>query len=384
MLYAYLATPVYQTQVVLRPAYMQSLDKLNSTGLYTLEPATVLSQVGAELESYSNRWAFFQAHQALFEGLSRGGRTLEQRFGAFNGKAFTALAPGKKEEASRQGSYVGLRLEYPEGVDGVAILNGLVETVLKQEQGRVAGELSVLIDNRLAQLARQIEAAKAEHGVQVAAEVARLHEDDQVHRRVLEDELAALRLELRTRRENRLQELDEAIRIATALGIDKPTTPSALSQDGSRGSGGSVIRTEINNQQIPLYFMGVRALRAERDVLTTRESDDFLEPRVAAIAKELLLLQHNRRAEALRERGESELFVENIAQMQGEQARLASLRLDVSNVQLVRLDQPAVQPLDPVRPRKGLIIALGAALGLISGLLIALMRAAADRRGRPA
>ncbi|MGV8501972.1 chain-length determining protein, partial [Pseudomonas aeruginosa] len=60
-------------------------------------------------------------------------------------------------------------------------------------------------------------------------------------------------------RDSRIQQLNEAIQIATRLGIVKPTTPGALGEVGQDGSR-SVFRTEVNNQQIPLYFMGVDAL----------------------------------------------------------------------------------------------------------------------------
>ena len=71
----------------------------------------------------------------------------------------------------------------------------------------------------------------------------------------LQDELKALRAQLKTIRFDRIVQLDEAIGIAKSLGIRKPTTPSALG-DAER-SGSSVMRTEVNNQQIPLYFIGV-------------------------------------------------------------------------------------------------------------------------------
>ena len=50
----------------------------------------------------------------------------------------------------------------------------------------------------------------------------------------------------------------------------------------------------MNNQQIPLYFMGVDALTAERDTLLKRKGDDFTEPRVAKIQQELKQLENNR------------------------------------------------------------------------------------------
>lgn len=45
--YAFLATPEYQVQSVLRPALIKDLDELNRTGVYTLTPAKAMQRVGA-------------------------------------------------------------------------------------------------------------------------------------------------------------------------------------------------------------------------------------------------------------------------------------------------------------------------------------------------
>src|SRR5690606_24926840 len=112
------------------------------------------------------------------------------------------------------------------------------------------------------------------------SEIARLREADELKRKRLEDELAALRQTLNTQRQNRIQQLDEAIKIAKALG-----------SSGLRAEQGSVILTEVHNRQLPLYFMGTEALEAERNALLERTSDDFAEPRIAEIQRELQLLE---------------------------------------------------------------------------------------------
>lgn len=151
-----------------------------------------------------------------------------------------------------------------------------------------------MVNNRLNQLERRIAVAKAAYETWKDSEIARLREADELKRKRLEDELAALRQTLNTQRQNRIQQLDEAIKIAKALGITRPTTPSALGSSGLRAEQGSVILTEVHNRQLPLYFMGTEALEAERNALLERTSDDFAEPRIAEIQRELQLLERNR------------------------------------------------------------------------------------------
>lgn len=370
--YAFLATPEYQVQSVLRPAAIKDLDALNRTGVYELTPKQSMQRVGASLESYDSRLEFLRANQGLFEALRQPSRSLEQTFESFNQQAFKMLQPDPKKTYSLS-TYVGLQLNYPEDVDGVALVNGLVEYALQSERERIAADLQTLIQNRLSQLELEMAAARANYEVSKEAKIAKLLEADSLKRADLQDELKALRQQLKTRRDNRVTELDEAVRIAKALGISKPTTPSSLGE-GERVAQGNVIRTEVNNQQIPLYFMGSEALEAERNALLQRRSDDFTEPRIAQIAKELQLLANNRQIEVLNKRENEDLFLKDLASWREEAARLRSLDVDVSTLKLVTIDQLAMQPITPIKPKKALILALGLVLGGMLGLFIALLR----------
>ncbi len=370
--YAFLATPEYQVQSVLRPAAIKDLDALNGTDIYELEPAQAMRRVGAALESYDSRLEFFRANQGLFEALRQPNRSLEQTFESFNREAFKMLQPDPKKTDGLS-AYVGIQLTYPAGVDGVALVNGLVEHAIQLERGRIAADLQAVIQNRLNQLELKTAAARANYEASKEARIAELLEADSLKRAELQDELKALRQQLKARRDNRIIQLDEAIRIAKALGIVKPTTPSALGE-GERVAQGSVIRTEVNNQQIPLYFMGSEALEAERNALLLRRSDDFTEPRIAQIGKELKLLESNRQVEVLKQRENEDLFLKDLAIWREEAARLRNLQFEVADLKLVAIDQSAVEPLKPIKPRKALILAVGLVLGGMLGLFIALLR----------
>ncbi|WP_137885838.1 Wzz/FepE/Etk N-terminal domain-containing protein [Pseudomonas sp. 2FE] len=368
--YAFLATPYYQAQSVLRPVDLGSLDELNGTGVYALTPTEALSRVAAGLSSYENRLAFFRDHQELFTGLIQPGRSLEQVFEEFNRSAFTMLQADPKKP-NNLSEFVGVSLTYPKEVDGVAVVNGLVTYVLKAERDRIATDLKVLIANRLFSLEQKIAAARANYEASKQAQIANLLEQDALRRAQLQDELQALRAELKTRRENRIKRLDEAIQIAESLGIHKPTTPSAMA-DAQRQ--GQVVRTEVNSREIPLYFMGVEALGAERQALSERRSDDFSEPRIAEIEKELALLVRNRQVEILEQRQNEELYLKDLAEWRQEAAQLKGIKFDTAGLQLVRVDQLALEPLSAVKPKKALIISLAGVAGLMLGVLVALLR----------
>lgn len=370
--YAYLATPVYQVSSVLRPAAINELDALNRSEVYKLPPAEALSKVGAQLDSYEARLGFFRANPALFEAFEQPGRSLEQSFEAFNNNAIRLVLPDPKKPDVLNTS-IRLEMQYPNGIDGVAILNGFVAYAIAQQRDQVGADLKVIVNNRLNELKGKIDAARANYEAGKTSQIARLLEADKVKRAQLQDELTALRLQMRTQRTNRLAELAEAISIAKSIGIKHPTTPSAMGADALRGAN-QVMRTEVTNQKIPLYFMGTEALQAERTALTQRTNDDFTNSRIAEIGKELRMLDVNRQVEVLESRKNEDMFLQDVEPLWAEEARLRGLNIDMSALKLVTVDRQAQEPLNPIKPRKALIIALSLVAGLMLGVLVALIR----------
>lgn len=383
LIYALVATPVYQTSSILKPAKIKDLDQLNSLGVYSLSPSEALKRVGAALESYEVRFEYFKNNQELFEPVIQQGRSLEQNFERINRGSFKVLKPDPDpKKANTFSPYVGLQLEYSKQLDGPSIVNGLIRYATDVERERLTQDLRVVIDNKLDTINRRLEVLRAGYNAEKDAKVARLSEKDTLKRLQLQDELEALRLALKTRRENRIMQLDEAITIASSLGIKKPTTPSSMGE-GTRVSG-SVIKTEVNNQNIPLYFMGTEALEAEKQSLLSRDNDDFTSGRIVEIAQELKLLEHNRQVEILKSRENEDLFLAELAEQYKEISRLKGLKVNMDNLKMVSVDQFAVQPASPIKPKKTMIVAVGIVLGGMLGLFAALLRSAIRKRMQPA
>ncbi|CRM20198.1 LPS O-antigen length regulator [Pseudomonas sp. 31 R 17] len=370
--YAFLAPKTFEVSSVLRPAAINELDALNRSEVYKLPPADALLKVGAQLDSYEARLGFFKDHEELFKAFKKPGQTLEQSFEDFNRNSVNLILPDPKK-ADSLSNYIRLELQYPTDVDGVKILNGFVDYAIAAERQQVGADLKVIVNNRLNELKGKIDAARANYDTDKESKIAKLLEADRLKRAQLEDELSALRLQMKMERTNRLAELAEAIGIAQSMGIRTPTTPSSMA-DATRTGSSQVMRTEVNNQKIPLYFMGTEALEAERASLQKRTSDDFTNPRIAEIGKELRLLDANREVEVLRKRGNEDIFLQDVEPLRAEIARLRGLNIDMSNLKLVTIDRRAQEPLSPVKPKKALVIALSLVGGLLLGLVIALVR----------
>lgn len=377
LLYALTSTPVYQVQSIIKPAAMKDLDELNGSGIYQLTPEQALIQVGAILESYEARLGYFKNNQELFEPLMASNTSVEQNFERINRNNIKTLKTDVQKNESFA-NHVGIQVEFPKGLNGPAIANGFMEHAIDLEKQRIAASLDIVIKNQLERLERTISNARAGYEASKEAQIAKLTEQDVLKKAELTDELGALREEFKVRRQNRIMQLDEAISIAQSLGIKKPATPSSLAAETR--SSGNVIRTEVNNKQNPLYFMGTEALNAERTALLARENDDFTSGRIVEITTALKLLENNRQVEVLQSRENDDLFLAELAENRKEVARLKNLKVDLDNLKIVRIDQLAIDPASPIKPKKSLIVAVGIVLGGMLGVFAALIRSMIRKR----
>lgn len=378
--YAFLLTPEFQVSSVLRPAALNDLDSLNRSKVYKLTPDQALNKIGASLDSYETRLGYFRTNPELREAFVTPGRSEEQGFEYFNRTALKVNQPDAQKNKPLT-PFISLDLRYPKGIDGQQVLNGLVQYAIQKERKLVAEDLNIIVSNRIKEIDSELVSARAEYEISKKSQIAALREADDIKRAQLNDELRALRTQLKLRRADRIAQLDEAIAIARRLGLKRPSTPSSMGQSEAEGAG-NVIRTEINNQQVPMYFLGTDALEAERQVLKERKADDFVEPRIAQIRKEVMLLEQNRAMQALEQRQNDELFLKGVEALRAERLRLSSVNTDLGGLRLVSVDQQATEPLSPVFPRKSLFISLGVLLGGVIGVVYVLLRHVLKARRR--
>ena len=135
----------------------------------------------------------------------------------------------------------------------------------------------------------------------------------------------------------RILELKEATIIAVAVGQVDPVYRNMDLMGG---------------QEPPLYMLGSKAIKAEIKALESRKD----------IAKDL-------------PRGEDH-FIEGLPKLLLEIDSLKTLEVDFSKIQIARIDEVAVVPVKPIKPRKLLVMALSIVAGLFMGLFVALIAAA--------
>lgn len=141
-------------------------------------------------------------------------------------------------------------------------------------------------------------------------------------------------------RQDRIARLQEALKIALAVGKRAPEVTAGRTSSGGEFTGfvdGSLA-----------YMRGVDAIRAELEVLQARQSDDP--------------------------------FIAELRGLQSQLAFLKSIDIKPDNVAVVTVDSTAEIPETPIKPKKALIVALGVVLGGLLGVFIALVRSMLLRR----
>ena len=183
---------------------------------------------------------------------------------------------------------------------------------------------------------RYIELAEASASVDLQANIEQELSNSRV---ALEQRVAILRTSAKNERADRIARLREALAVADSVGIDDPQVTTG-------DTAASAERGDVINGNL-LYKRGSKAIRAELDMLASRETDDP--------------------------------FIADLRDVEQEIQLLGVVTASAENVNLYRIDTEADVPDDPVWPNRPVVVALGIMIGLIFGLAAALARIARRR-----
>lgn len=298
--YAFQVTPVYEAKSSLLPPRQSEIASYNlgrsAAGLPKFTVADVYGTFTRNLMSEAARWSFFR--EVYLPSLAEEQRSAPQdalwkRFKA----QLTANAPDMKNHPEN----FEVRVEYQDPELAAKWSNLYVARAAELARADMQQNVLQEIDTRAQEIQRQIEMRRD----------------------------AALK-----QREDRIARLKEALVVADHVGMEAPqVTPGRTASDGDLSSfvDGSL-----------MYMRGAKAIRAELQVLQSRESDDP--------------------------------FIGELRDLQSQLAFLKGIDVKPDNVEVFTLDSAAEIPQTPIKPNKSLILALGLTLGGMLGVFIALIR----------
>jgi LPS O-antigen subunit length determinant protein (WzzB/FepE family) len=265
------------------------------------------------------------------------------------------------------------------------LANALLAEAHQRAVAAAVADTKAALDSRLSQLRADLKQAEVDATRAAQDEITRLEEADERRRRELAGQLKALRTKAQKLRADRIQQLEEALAIAQELGLEDPQSVelSARSLNVSEAARAPSINLAVSGGQE--YLKGTRLISAELAAFKSRTSEDAFTPEVRELEAELALLESNPRIELLKARDNPLAFVDRARELRASIERLErAAQRDFSSVQFMQLDQPAVVPTRPIRPRRSVIMVAALFTGLMLGVLVALVMNATEARRRAA
>lgn len=256
--YAFLTTPVYETQAQTLPPPASGLESYNSAHQMTgpaahgvspdipvtdaippLTPNEAYQHFLRHASSISLRQQFFQDHYLPYMADSPNESQQARLWRQFNNQ-LTITLPRRPED----NNLMRLSLQGDDSQQIADWLNTYLEMAIRETRAELAANLTSAVQQR---------------------------------RNSLQDQASTLRASKRREREHEIARLQEALVLAESIGLEQPP------------ESGNLI-TSYSGETT--YMRGARALRSELEILQSRESDDPFIPELPVIFKRLELLDN--------------------------------------------------------------------------------------------
>lgn len=376
--YISLVTPVYNTEITYTEA-PDGLTTLNTMPGTSHTAASVLNEFSTQLSSFSSFERFVRFNNSVESELrARLSNDEELTSEQFSSRLFSFFQGNmgftipESEDDTNAAPPRSINFHTTEPVFGTDLLN----QYFRWAEQNFIGEL---VDR--AEVARQTEIQANEQRMMAYLDayedatndqITQLREEDQIQLNQLRDQLSAAQSALRAEREERIRVLREAEAIARELGIQRPTTPRDFGQQDAERE---IIYAEINSQDgLPLYFMGVQALRAERNTIQENLDAEIKNAEIRDLERRIAVLQNNRRVEAIQSRESGLPFIEGYDELRQENVVLRSRNVSAADVDVARVISWAYVPNSPESPQSLLILAAAGVLGGFAGLVLIFLR----------
>ena len=299
--FAFLSTPTYESKAFLLPPTEQDIVELRQPTLGNITTASTTEKVYEafllNLDSNNLKRIFLQQPdvQAFFKDKNQ-----QSQWRSFN-DALSITLPSKNNPVAAN---VGFQLNEP--------------------------EMAADWTNRYIALA--IDLTRQQLSTDIQAEVQSLLNDVELQidnrRTLFEAQLDA-----------ELSKLNEALQVATEIGLTSPLKTDSIIDDNGR-----TMVDEVRK----LYRLGSQALKAEITAVTARRNN--------------------------------EVFIPGLLQLEQKKNLLESIKIDSNKIKPVTIDLEAQITDSPIKPKKALILALSIVLGGMLGVMIALVRSAIRNR----
>ncbi|HMT93831.1 Wzz/FepE/Etk N-terminal domain-containing protein [uncultured Thiothrix sp.] len=381
LLYAFIGSPMYKAKALFLPPTIGDVAPLKIPT--TTEQSSVTLDINQELvksiyehfeknlNSLNLRREIFQKMNIikLFKKSASTQADADLFFEQFN-KNFTVEKITTKKDSSILAP-INLTLKGSDPKLIADILNQTTNLVLSTTKQESIRDIIEQVNFKKAQLGREINELRAKADRKNIDEIIKLQEIDKIEREKLEDQIKTFRESAKIKRMDRIIELTEAAKIAESIGLTEKA--DLLENTILANNDRNAFYTEVNTQPQPLYLRGSKALRSEIKELTERTSDDPFVPGLRDLQDKVELLKTNRQVDALKARKSNDPFIETLRDKESELAILQAFKIDANQISVATLDRAAYPPEKRESPNRTKILLLGTIVGLILGILAALI-----------
>ncbi|WP_299943385.1 Wzz/FepE/Etk N-terminal domain-containing protein [uncultured Microbulbifer sp.] len=315
-LYVFLSKPVYEARIAVLPPALRDIAGFNvarseKSGLLPFTVDEVFAEFTGNLQSEESRRQFFR--DVYLPSLDNEQRLKSQGvlYKEFQENVLRILEPTKSQSA-----YI-IAVEHIDPVQAAEWVNLYLDQVTRQS-------LIDVVNNTQREM--------------------------EVRSRQFQQELKIMREFAKIRKKDQLVKLREALTVAEAVGLVGPhmtvglASPTVVVELPSPEGSSSRIAQQASafRKNDLMYLRGTKALLAEIEALESRTSEDP--------------------------------FIPSLRSLEEQYSFLNNIHFPPKNLAIARPDGIVETPDAPIKPRKVLVLALGAFLGSLLGIFIALIR----------
>ncbi len=372
---------VYESTARLRPPLASQLAVINETGQLELTPSEAFKRVVFEARSVdTQREVFANFTNRLLADAPESKEAPEQYFRRRFISAVTLVVEGLDANDVLAETALSITFQHTDNQLAADIANTLANTAQRRALKGVQDDLHVLLETRIGLLESAVLQSANNLKQSDQDEIVRLREENELRKQTLQDQIDAMTKKAYQLRVDRISELEEALTIAKSLDITEPTTLRLLSHSGEPVEAIAFSADLSSSASDPLFFRGSRILEAEIAALRARASDAYTIAEIRDLQMKLSLLQRNRRIETLLAREDYLALADNATKRSEINQLRELLGTEYDSVQLARTDQVAIARSVPAQPKSGYVLGVAGLLGLMVGLLGALIAASVQNR----
>ncbi len=243
------------------------------------------------------------------------------------------------------------------------IVNRVGSEVEQQTKTEIISNINAKIAAKINHLTREIKLLRDSVRQKRWDEIERLELANHIDIERINVRIAISKKDLKSKKQqikdNKIKILKEAAMIARALNIKY-----SVFEQNTQNMQNQLGTSKFYDQ---LYDRGYKALEAEIEVITNRESDNKFNPEISALQERLKSLENNLTIEQLKSRKNDDPFIESLRDVESELKRMKSIHIDPETVITAQLDQTAISK--RIKPDRRLIVVIGSFLGLMLGII---------------